>query len=419
MLFRPVRNGKRDIFDDIYRQQSRCFGRQFSRGGGGGGFRRRHRERKRVMESRQKEFEGKLEKVRAWLARRKLGGVLLTGRGLFGWATAGGENHVTLAEEGASSLLIVPEEVVFFADVIEAPRLEAEELGGLSGGRVFSFPWHEPDAAAKELRRLIGRRRCVGDVCRWGVAPLPRDFVELTYQLMPREIVRYRRLGRDCSAAMEEALEAVRPEMTEAWIAGLIAARLYDHGVTPQLILTAADERTRRFRHPLPRARKRLRRRLMAVLCGRRGGLIVSLTRMLFCGESLPADLRRRHEAAVAVDVALNAGTRPGRSVGEIFEEARRVYAEHGFPDEWRRHHQGGPTGYQGRSYKGTTEEKQRVLERQAFAWNPSIAGTKSEDTVLSGAKEVEFLSAPSKFWPCLIVERGGRRFRRPDVKLL
>ena len=142
----------------------------------------------------------------------------------------------------------------------------------------------------------------------------------------------------------------------------------------------------------------------MAVLCGKRGGLIASLSRMISFGEP-SEELRRRHDAVVRVDAALIRATRAGRAVGEVFDEGARAYAEAGFPDEWKLHHQGGPTGYQGRSFRATAGETRAVLDRQAFAWNPSIAGTKSEDTILVRGDRQEVLTSPV-LWPT--VDVGG-----------
>jgi hypothetical protein len=43
-----------------------------------------------------------------------------------------------------------------------------------------------------------------------------------------------------------------------------------------------------------------------------------------------------------------------------------------------------------------------KAVDRQAFAWNPSIVGAKSEDTVLVSARGVEVLTATSKDWPTI-----------------
>ena len=91
---------------------------------------------------------------------------------------------------------------------------------------------------------------------------------------------------------------------------------------------------------------------------------------------------------------------------------------------EWKLHHQGGPTGYQGRSFRGTPTETRKVLLNQAFAWNPSVTGTKSEDTVVvlgetGKPSRIEFLSSPTKSWPAVNVKYEGKTYRRADIKLV
>ena len=83
---------------------------------------------------------------------------------------------------------------------------------------------------------------------------------------------------------------------------------------------------------------------------------------------------------------------------------------------EWQNHHQGGSTGYAGREVFGTPGSAVKVLENQAFAWNPSITGVKSEDTVLCTAKGIEFLTAASQDWPSLTATVGKESVQRPDI---
>ncbi len=369
---------------------------------------------------RQAEFESKLARIREYLRQRELGGVALGSQALFAWASAGGENYVSQASErGVAHLVVTPERVMVLTNNIEMQRLHAEEFKGIDtqGMEFWACPWHAEDLAAEIGRRMHGNAWAC-DLGLPGSQKLDEAFQALTYALTPSEVARYRKLGQDCSEAMEEALSDIRPGCTEQAVAGAICRRLWEHGVRPHVILVAADERVYGFRHPIPTGKK-FRTHLMAVLCGKRGGLIVNLTRMLHRGRKLPDELRRKHEACCAIDAALNGATRPGLPLNEVFAAGVAEYARQGFKDEWKLHHQGGPTGYHGRSFLGTPAETRRVCENQAFAWNPSITGTKSEDTMVAGREGFEFLSSPTGKWPALTVQCGGRKLRRAAIRLL
>ncbi len=108
----------------------------------------------------------------------------------------------------------------------------------------------------------------------------------------------------------------------------------------------------------------------MMVLCGRRGGLVCSLTRFVYFGK-LPDEIRRKKEAVAYVDASLIAATRPGSTLGQVFKIAQEAYAAVGYADEWQLHHQGGPAGYEPREYVATPDSKDTVIAGQVYAWNP------------------------------------------------
>jgi len=58
-----------------------------------------------------------------------------------------------------------------------------------------------------------------------------------------------------------------------------------------------------------------------------------------------------------------------------------------------------------------TPTATERIEGNQAFAWNPSIAGTKSEDTILLSDKGTEIISQVGD-WPCTEVDG----IKRPDI---
>src|SRR5207244_2771971 len=104
---------------------------------------------------------------------------------------------------------------------------------------------------------------------------------------------------------------------------------------------------------------------------------------------------------------------RPGATLGELFEVLARVYEEQGFRDEWRRHHQGGLTGYRGREVFAVPGDPTPLPEACAVAWNPSVTGGgKSEDTALVTAAGVEVITRT----PGLAELETAAGLRRPAI---
>jgi antitoxin VapB len=286
-------------------------------------------------------------------------------------------------------VLWTPRSKTIFTDNIEAARLTDEEFG--SAWEVRSHDWWQTPPADWPDESTAGYAR------DW-----PEDSIaELRWSLTQDEIERVRGLGRDTAEVMSRLLKNdVKPGMTEWHLAGAIGGWLRDRGIHAPVLLIAADERISRYRHPTP-TRRAIEKTVMAAVCAQRTGLIVSMTRLVHFGP-LPDELRRRHEAVCCVDATLHERTRPGQRWCEILDAAVRVYRETGFADEWRKHHQGGPMGYECRDFKATPSESRRVLENQLVGWNPSITGTKSEDTILSTGEIV----TPMDDWPQVAIGR-------------
>jgi antitoxin VapB len=192
---------------------------------------------------------------------------------------------------------------------------------------------------------------------------------------------------------------------------------IHKAGLNPLVTLVASDERIRNYRHPIPTEHS-IREQAMLVTCAELGGLISCLTRFVRFAP-LTSALQARHVAVCNIDAAVNHATRPGRTLGEVFDDLRRAYAANGYPDEWKLHHQGGSCGYNPRDRVGTPGNDIRVVENQGFAWNPSITGTKSEDTVIVTETGVEVLTAHSNDWPSVMGRADGHELRRADILVM
>ena len=115
------------------------------------------------------------------------------------------------------------------------------------------------------------------------------------------------------------------------------------------------------------------------------------------------------------IDCTLIKNSIPGKSYASVLTVAQEAYKARGYENEFNLHHQGGPIGYQARDYRVDFFHTGLIKENQAFCWNPSITGTKSEDTVIVSSHGAEFITSPIIF-PALNVDVNGKNYRRAAI---
>jgi antitoxin VapB len=153
----------------------------------------------------------------------------------------------------------------------------------------------------------------------------------------------------------------------------------------------------------------------MIVVCMRRGGLVMAGTRLAYIG-SMPAQVVEKARKVAAIDAAVMVATRPGRTHSDVFRDLQAAYAAQGEADQWRYHHQGGPAGYNSREWIVTPGDMRPVQAGVAYAWNPSIVGCKSEDTILVQDNGFEIVSGAADDWPMIEVNVSGQVVKRPGI---
>lgn len=285
------------------------------------------------------------------------------------WYSGGGRFHIVATPEAAVADLVVTragEQLVTTAN--EAERLNEEALGNLNAELVV-LPWTQATREALPTGARVGYD-----------LPMPgdRDVAHLVEQvrrsLTSAEMDRFRTLGRDSAMALTEACTAIQPRHTEHDAAAHTASALLKRSIDPIVLLVAGEERLPHHRHPLPTTAP-LGRIAMVVVCARRHGLVASLTRLVSFGR-LPDETNSLHARLLEIDAVFLQATKPGRAVKEVFRDGVAAYERHGFTrDEWKRHHQGGPTGYEPRDFLADFESDSPVEVHQAFAWNPPWLG--------------------------------------------
>jgi antitoxin VapB len=290
-------------------------------------------------------------------------------------------------------------------------RLLNEELAGEDFEPV-EFGWEEEKASSTFVAELA--QSLLNETAPLGSdSTLEGAIARCRYELTSAEIERFRRLGRDAGEALGNLMRSLSAGETEREVARNASDALASRGIHAVVNLVAADERIERYRHPVP-THKSWKRTLMVVVCARRGGLIASLTRIVSAGPP-SYELKRRTEAAANVFAQLLSHTKANATGAELYEVAAREYARQGFEGEEHLHHQGGAAGYRTRDWVAHPLSEERVQLHQAFAWNPSITGTKIEETALLSEDGIEAITV-TPGWPQISVQVEGREYLSPDV---
>lgn len=363
------------------------------------------------MTAEKNDFLKKVEGLRKLMNEKGSQAVMIEKQINFSWLT-GGRGFVGLASEGScGSLLVTADKVYMISNNVEAPRLSNEEIGGLVDLiEVKHHMWHRFQDREVLIKEVLGGGKYITD------GELGVDLRKLRSRLTAFDIERYAVLSLQSAVVVEDICKNIRPGVSEFEIAGEASSRLWAQGIEPITVMAAFDDRLMKYRHPIPTGNK-LKKYAMIVVCTRKYGLVTSLTRLVSLG-AIDPEIRKKHNAVEEIDACFIVNTRPGAIAGEIFDKAVATYKSEGYGSEWELHHQGGMAGFNAREYIATSANREVVELNQAFAWNPSIAGTKSEDTIVVEEKGNRILTHTGSY-PYIETKYGGQRLLRPDMLVL
>jgi Xaa-Pro aminopeptidase len=348
--------------------------------------------------------EARRERLVRFLDEHDLDALVLRRPSSVAWAAAGRTHIDVSGETGVAWLVATRDGTRVVTSRIEADRLRAEELTDPDLDWTV-LEWLEDPASAVPAGDRVGV-----DGALPGCRDVTAELEIARRSLLPEELELYRALGRDAAEALTATARAMGPQHSEFEWGAHAAAEVIRRGADPLVLLVAGADRVARIRHPLPTATP-AGNLVMVVICARRHGLFANLTRFVAIG-GLTAEQQDAQQRLLQVEAAFLDATRPGLGVADAFAAGTGAYGRYGFdPQEWRLHHQGGPTGYLSRDHIATPACTEAVADRQAFAWNPSVPGLKVEDTVLATADGPEILTVDPA-WPT--VEVAGRH--RPLV---
>lgn len=340
-----------------------------------------------------------LKKVRSWLEEKGYDGVVIGRRDNYTWVSGGAKNHVTSnTEEGVAYYIIEKENIWLIADSSDLPRMSAEQ--DPLGAEGVLVPWYQ--SIEEEIKKRVQGKVYVSDTGIAGTKNVQEELVDLRMHLSEKEIERYREIGAVCAKLVEEVCKEAKPGQTEEEIARKLKCSCIKNGISPDCVLAGADGRILDYRHPMP-TDKKINKSLMLVLGGEKYGLYISMTRIVYFDE-IPEEIQERYEKTQYLFACMQKMMREGMSYREYFEKVQGLYASAGYDGEWKKHHQGGPTGYGCREFVALPGLEKEIHIGQAYAWNPTIQGTKCEETTLLTEKGIEIFTRTDE-WPCKIIE--------------
>lgn len=346
------------------------------------------------------DFNQRIQPLRELMKVKGLDSIILRRNPNLAWAIAGRAHVPTTIDAACFDLIITQDSATAITNVVEAPRLIAEELP--PEVLVKTVKWSEGRDSLLRIGSAVGCDQPGSDRVDLGT-----DIEIIRASLIESDLARFESICNDAAAALGNALKQVESTDREIDVAGLITHSLWQSDLEIAFLGVAGVDRVHKYRHPLP-TNSVVGNRVSASICAKRKGLIASVTRIVTFGPT-GSVTEKEYESIFKVEAALLDATIVGRAFSEPIEAAIAAYPASGFDaDEWTKHHQGGPTGYLPRDWPANQGSARLIANNQPIAWNPTGKGWKAEDTVVATVSGVKILSNDPD-WPTFVVNGRTR----------
>merc|ERR1719401_1955943 len=254
----------------------------------------------------------------------------------FFWLTGGRCYIPTIEEAGPAKVVLDQEKAIVVTTKIEEHKMRNQECPGWD---VRAAEWAGlPGTMDAIVDEFVAGRKVEEDTGRIAGA-----LDELMVDLSDADVAAYRALGKDIGEALAEAAKSVEVGDTEYTVAGKTHLAYNRRGIDLVMIAVAHDERIAWDRHPLARlgGDTKLKKVCMIATCGRRKGLVGSLSRLVCFGD-VPEELRTIHDVCMQVDADINTACTPGKTADELYHLLTKSYTDRGYGEQMLQHHQGG-----------------------------------------------------------------------------
>jgi antitoxin VapB len=347
-------------------------------------------------------FNQRIEPIRELMKAKGLDAFVVRRNPNLAWAIAGRAHVPTTIDAACFDLIITQDSATAVTNVVEAPRLIAEELP--NEVIVKTVKWSEGRDAQLPTGAKVGSDQPGGDRLDLGT-----EVEMMRASLIASDVERFKEICVDAAVALGNAMKQVESADREIDVAGLISHSLWQADLEVAFLGVAGQERVSKFRHPLPTDTV-IGNRVSASICAKRKGLIASVTRIVTFGQ-VTDSMINDYTSIFKVEAALLDATVVGKAFSEPIHAAIAAYPANGFDaDEWTKHHQGGPTGFLPRDWPANQATTRLIAQNQPIAWNPTGKGWKAEDTILATTSGVKLLTNDPD-WPAFEVNGRTRAF--------
>jgi Xaa-Pro aminopeptidase len=355
------------------------------------------------------DLQNKLARLRHLLEDQDVDYILIERQENFSWLTSG-RGFIGLASTGAcASFLVGKDKAYMLANNIEMDRLRKEQRCESALFCYRQFPWYEPWRKSEIIKEIVKNARIAEDSC------LEEKFIMLRSVLDVAEIASLRETAQETARICEDTCFSISKGIDEYSLAGSLSEAFWKKNLEPITLLIGFDERALQFRHPVPTG-KRLENYALIAVCTRRNGLICSVTRLVSLRKDF--ELEKKQKSVGYLDALLQSKTYAGNTLDAIFHTLLEGYAHVGHPDEWKAHHQGGLSGFLAREIKADQNAKHTVRMHEVYAFNPTIKGSKAENTILVTADGNENLTHTGRY-PYYEYTLDGKRYESEKILII
>ena len=357
--------------------------------------------------TREEDVSKKIALVRQYIDKRQVDGVLLSKIDNFAWITSGARSYITLNDtHGCASILITKEDAYVISKNIETQRLQNEELP--DNFTILEYPWFS------NIENVIEKIANPKQLLYENDEEFSDFLLNARIRLSTYNMERYKKVGIETAYALERSINMINPSMTEIEAGAVVSSELIKRGLDAILVLVFGDEGRSLYRHNLPRNVK-IGNKCIVSVNTKMYGLIISATRtaLFFPDKKFEAQYKKNIE----IDAEILHATLKENSIGDVFSKIENAYMSYGYKNEWMLHHQGGIAGYNGREIIAVPGLSFEIGDNMAFAWNPTITGTKSEDTYIRTPNNMELISMDNNTtWPYTEIKIEEYVYKRPGI---